>query len=192
MPGAPFCMAPIAGAPPPATLQSLATPAAHASEFARRGQPTPAAASAGTTPAARTCLRCARAGGRGRSGCPFRRQRCRLERRSRSSRSGCSFASGSRLAAASMAMIFSPFLIRDAAELHVVTRKARLGDLHRRDETQELLDGEVGAAPIRQRASRARLGLLQQLEDRSADQVRGGLACRRPAAGKPSPPFRAR
>ena len=39
-------------------------------------------------------------------------------------------------------------LQRHAAQLHVVAHEARLGELHRRDEAQEFLDREVGAAPV--------------------------------------------
>ena len=36
----------------------------------------------------------------------------------------------------------------DAAKLDVLSHKARLGELHRRDEAQEFLDRETGAAPV--------------------------------------------
>src|SRR5690348_13973710 len=36
-----------------------------------------------------------------------------------------------------------------AAKVHVLSHEARLGELHRGNEAQKFLDGEVGAAPIR-------------------------------------------
>ena len=78
------------------------------------------------------------------------------------------------LAAASMAMILSPFLQPDAAEFDILAHVARLGELHRRDEAQKLLDREVDAAPVCFEPV-AQIRVFQKLIDRSADQVRGGL-----------------
>jgi hypothetical protein len=36
----------------------------------------------------------------------------------------------------------------DSAELDILAHIARLGELHGRDETQELLDGQAGAVPV--------------------------------------------
>ena len=80
---------------------------------------------------------------------PVPKARCRFGCRSRSSRSGCSLAAGSMLAAASMAMILSPFFSRTPPSSTSVPHEARLGKLHGREEAQKFLDRQIGAAPVR-------------------------------------------
>src|SRR5215510_2425938 len=66
----------------------------------------------------------------------------------------------------------------DTAELDILAHIARLGELHGRDETQEFLDGQAGAAPVLlQPVTQA--SVLQELMDRAADQMRGGLVARK-------------
>src|SRR3712207_2207874 len=104
---------------------------------------------------------------------PVPKDRCRLGLRARSSVSGCGLASGSILAAANMAMIRSPFLSQtppSSMSLH----KARFGELHRRDEAQELLNRQRRAAPVLLEPI-AQFGSSCQLIDCSADQMRGGF-----------------
>jgi hypothetical protein len=67
-----------------------------------------------------------------------------------------------------------------AAKLHVLAHEARLGELHRRDEAQEFLDREIGAVPVLFEPI-AEFGVLQELINRTADEMRGGLM-RRPAS----------
>ncbi len=64
-----------------------------------------------------------------------------------------------------------------AAQLRVPANEARLAELHRRDEAQELLDREIRAPPIRLQPVPQRR-ILQELVDRAADQMAGGLVPR--------------
>ena len=78
---------------------------------------------------------------------PVPNERWRFGRRSRSSRSGCSFARvhvGGRHHGHDLVAL----LQADAAELDVLAHVARLGELHRRDEPQEFLDRQVDPAPV--------------------------------------------
>ncbi len=59
--------------------------------------------------------------------------------------SGHSFAAGSRLAAASIGMILSPFLISTSPSPTSSLTKRRLGELHGRNKPQEFLDSHVGS-----------------------------------------------
>jgi hypothetical protein len=56
----------------------------------------------------------------------------------------------------------------DAAEFDILAHIARLGELHRRDEPQKLLDRQIEPAPVLLQPV-AKLGILQELEYRSAD-----------------------
>src|SRR5215203_3489082 len=58
----------------------------------------------------------------------------------------------------------------NAAKLGVSPNETRLGELHRRDETQELLDGQVGALPVLCQPV-AQLVIFQKLEHRSTDEM---------------------
>jgi hypothetical protein len=62
----------------------------------------------------------------------------------------------------------------DAAELDVLAHEARLGELYRRDEAQEFLDRQIDPAPVL-REPIAQRGVLDELVDRSADQMGGGF-----------------
>ena len=120
---------------------------------------------------------------------PVPKARCRLGVLSRSSRSGCSFASGSMLAAASMAMILSPFLSRTPPSSTSLRTKRGLENCT--GETKRRNSSTARLARLQSSSSQSRrLGFFEQLVDRSADQVRGGFRCPRPAAERPSPPSR--
>src|SRR5262249_1731246 len=101
---------------------------------------------------------------------------CRFGRRSRSSRSGCSFAWGSILAAASMAMIRAPFFNRTPSS-SVAPRTNRGFVTCTAEKAQELLDRETRATPILLQPIPQR-GIPDQLVNRSADQMGGGLRSR--------------
>src|SRR5262245_4161787 len=60
----------------------------------------------------------------------------------------------------------------DSAELDILAYIARLGELHGRDETQELLDGQAGAVPVLLQPV-AQASVLQELMDRATDQMSG-------------------
>ena len=62
----------------------------------------------------------------------------------------------------------------NAAEFDILPHVARFGELHRRDEPQKFLHRQIDAAPVFFEPV-AQIGIFQQLEYRSADQVRGGL-----------------
>ncbi|MDA9412374.1 hypothetical protein XH80_37970 [Bradyrhizobium sp. CCBAU 45384] len=69
-------------------------------------------------------------------------------------------------------------LQRHSRKLDVSTHVAWLRKLHRGDEAQKLLDGERGAAPVLfHPVPQSRIP--EQLVDRAADQMRGGLRARR-------------
>ena len=65
----------------------------------------------------------------------------------------------------------------DAAEIDVAAHIARLGELHRGEETQEFLDREIDAAPVLLEPV-AQIRVFQELVHGAADQVRGGLVAR--------------
>ena len=64
-----------------------------------------------------------------------------------------------------------PLPQHNAAELDIPSDELRLGELYRRDETQELFDGQSRAAPILLE-SVAKPGIPEEFMDRSADQMR--------------------
>src|SRR6516162_260229 len=60
------------------------------------------------------------------------------------------------------------------ANLRILAREARLREIHWRDETQELLDREIGAVPVLfEPVPQCRI--FHELKDRAADEVGGGL-----------------
>src|SRR5262245_291144 len=65
----------------------------------------------------------------------------------------------------------------DTAELDILSYIARLGELHRRDETQKLLDRQAGAVPVLLQPV-AQASVFQELMDRAADQMGGRLVPR--------------
>src|SRR5262249_2435962 len=61
-----------------------------------------------------------------------------------------------------------------AAKYRVLSNKARLGELHRRDEAEEFFDRETCAAPILHQPI-SKPPISQQFEHRPADEMRGCL-----------------
>jgi len=70
--------------------------------------------------------------------------------------------------------VFQP----NPAEIHVAAHEPWFRDLHRGDEAQELLDRKIGSAPVLRQPVTQR-GIFSKLEDRSADEMRGGLVPRK-------------